>query len=352
MKTRTKKLLFILILVVSIMAIIIAASQIYDILDNEKVIDNNIGGTEGEENKVDKNYGTISQQITIQLYDWNENATGLNIDNYLIWVGNEKNDDIYEIERTVSTTAYNVTNEYIKIKLKFEIDKIVEEGQILSVNYGTWSSLNNDDEKIYNSSQIERTDKYEEDENGIKYIYSGEGIFEINISQKRVAQYGESSTGTFAYGGYYPSLTFYLEGKYADINTSDFSYGENPKISIESNELLQVDTTINNKKLSQYNYEQITAEWEEGKELATIKCSIGEYYDENGNLAISTQNNDLPMLFNIGDLVIPYIAVANGKTEPLSLKLNGTPKVFKVTQIRPYFDGAFWQELTLQEHTK
>ena len=124
---------------------------------------------------------------------------------------------------------------------------------------------------------------------------------------------------------------------------------------IDTNELLQVDTTINDKKLSEYIYEQLTGGWSEGKELATLKCSIGEYYeydvtkdDNKGSLAISTQNNDLPMLFNNGDIVIPYIAIANG-TEPLSIKSNGRPKMFQVTQIRPYFDGAFWQELQLQE---
>ena len=58
------------------------------------------------------------------------------------------------------------------------------------------------------------------------------------------------------------------------------------------------------------------------------------------------------MLFDIGDLVIPYIPTARGGTEPMSIKLDGTPKIFKVTQVRPYFDGACWQELQLQEDSE
>ena len=355
MKTVTKKLLFILILVISIMAIIITANQIYDVLNNEKVIDNNFNGIVCEENKVDKNYGIISQEITIQLYEWNENATGLDINDYLTWVGNEKNDSIYEIERTITTNSYGVISENLKIKLKFGINKIAEEGQIVSVNTGVMQILYAGDNRINVQQSLDLTDKYEEDENGVQYIYSGEGVFEINISSKSVARYVESSPGVFSSGGYYPSLTFYLEGRYADVSQNDVTYGENPKLYIDTNELLQVDTTINEKKLSEYIYEQLTGGWSEGKELATLKCSIGEYYeydvtkdDNKGSLAISTQNNDLPMLFNNGDIVIPYIAIANG-TEPLSIKSNGRPKMFQVTQIRPYFDGAFWQELQLQE---
>ena len=346
-----KKLLFILILVVSIMAIIITASQIYNIIENNKIIDNNIDGIEGDEDKLDDNYGIISQQITIQLYEWNTSATGLNIDDYLTWVGEEKNDDIYEIERDISTTGANVTNEYLKIKLKFNINEIVQEGQIYSVNRGVLTDIRPNNGNIEITTQIDRDDKYEEDENGIKYIYTGNNTFEINISAKRIAQYGESSTGTFAYGWFYPSLTFYLEGKYYKKTTTDYKYGNNYILSIDSNELLQVDTTIDNKKLSQYIYEQITGEWGKGKETATLKCSIGEYYDESGNLAISTKNNDLPMTFNIRDLVIPYIPTARGGTEPMSIRQDGKAKIFQVTQVRPYFDGACWQEIMLQEYT-
>lgn len=359
MKTQTKKLLFILILVVSIMAILIAANQIYDIIENQKVIDNNIKGTEGDEDDLEQNYGVISQQIDIKLYEWNENATGNNINDYLIWVGNEKNDDIYEIERIIETSPSNVVSEYIKIKLKFKVNQLAAQGQIFSVNNGYWSHLLTNNGNIYIASQQENTDKYGEDENGNEYIYTGNDIIEITISKKRVADYALSNEGNFIYGGYYSSLTFYLEGKYYDKTTNNFIYGINPKISIDSNELLQVNTTINGTKLSQYIYEQITQDFGEGKETATIKCSIGEYYqyddtkpDKKGDLAISTQNNDLPMIFDINDAVVPYIATANGQTEPLSLTIDGKPKVFKVTQIRPYFDGAFWQELQLQEKNR
>ena len=146
-------------------------------------------------------------------------------------------------------------------------------------------------------------------------------------------------------------LHFFLEAEYVDIEETPASYGENPKYALESNELLQTTTKAGQIKLSEYNYGQIISEWKDGKEVATLQCSIGEYYDEDGNLAISTQNNDLPMLFNIRDEVIPYIPVAGGGTEPMSKQRDGSPKKFVVTQVRPYFDGAFWQEIQLQELT-
>ena len=55
------------------------------------------------------------------------------------------------------------------------------------------------------------------------------------------------------------------------------------------------------------------------------------------------------MTFSIGDLVIPYIPTARGGTEPMSIRQDGKAKIFQVTQVRPYFDGACWQEIMLQE---
>lgn len=116
----------------------------------------------------------------------------------------------------------------------------------------------------------------------------------------------------------------------------------------ESNELINGKNTYNDNDYS-FLIEQIKNEWQNGKETAEIKCSIGEYYDEEKNLVISTEKNDLPMLFSIGDEVIPYVAGSNNTQIPLSKNQDGTAKKFIVTKIRPNFDGACWQYLTLQE---
>lgn len=366
MKTRTKKLLFILILVISIMAILITASQIYDILDNEKVVDNNISGIDSDENKIEQINGTISNTYSIKLYEWDDSTpSSTELRDYLKYVGDENNNGQIEMHATLTESPRIPTgmiaayHDYISCVIKFKVDKNVKIGKIYSCDSINHQFFLRDKENYtyrktsYSKQVIQR----------YKFDYNGEDIYTVTIDRKPIMTYSQGvdveGNMFFSSGWFFPNITFFLESEYIEPQSNNISYGNNPKISIENNELLQTTTTIDGKKLSQYNYEQITDEWGEGKELATIKCSIGEYYeydeaadDHKGALAISTQNNDLPMIFNIGDLVIPYIAVANGQTEPLSLKLNGTPKVFKVTQIRPYFDGAFWQELTLQEHTK
>lgn len=68
-----------------------------------------------------------------------------------------------------------------------------------------------------------------------------------------------------------------------------------------------------------------------------------------GDIVIINAFEVLPMTFNIGDEVVPMVFDAEGKDVPLSRYKNGTPKVFKVLGVRPYYDGAVWQELSLQE---
>ena len=58
------------------------------------------------------------------------------------------------------------------------------------------------------------------------------------------------------------------------------------------------------------------------------------------------------MCFNEYDQVIPMVFGADGKDKPMSLYLDGTPKVFAVLGTKMYYDGAVWQELSLQEIDK
>lgn len=205
----------------------------------------------------------------------------------------------------------------------------------------------------------------------------------------------------------------------------DASFGdskENP-ISYTGNELFQ------HSNLSEEIAQSILSEYKNGKETAIIKCSIGEYYYDDGNFALSTKrdyydasgvsvgyqdygnyvefwleeqeplpydvivgysvyenglvdttnttiipkgfisvtepleegnqtmwsidkiytNDKIPMTFVEGDVVIPYIMGANGYEEPISAYNDGTAKSFQVVGTNIYYDGAVWQELTLQE---
>jgi hypothetical protein len=56
-----------------------------------------------------------------------------------------------------------------------------------------------------------------------------------------------------------------------------------------------------------------------------------------------------PMSFQIGDQVIPRVYGVDGKDRPMSTYKNGSEKVFQVLGSKIFYDGAVWQELSLQE---
>jgi hypothetical protein len=85
-----------------------------------------------------------------------------------------------------------------------------------------------------------------------------------------------------------------------------------------------------------------------GKETAKIRCSIGEYYDENDNVVISTKTAT-KMLFEHYDQVVPMIKTPLGYDKPMSLTSDDKAKVFEVVGARQFYDGAVWQELTLRD---
>lgn len=98
----------------------------------------------------------------------------------------------------------------------------------------------------------------------------------------------------------------------------------------------------------------LTAEnYAKGKETATIRCSISDYFDfTTKSKVISVDSNR--MAFDLYDEVIPMVYKFNedkGKWEDtaMSLTKDGFPKVFQVLGQKIYYDGAVWQELSLQE---
>lgn len=86
-----------------------------------------------------------------------------------------------------------------------------------------------------------------------------------------------------------------------------------------------------------------------GKETIDVLCSVGEYYDTNGEKVISTQTPK-KMIFELYDKVIPMYRNQYGEDAPVSIAKNYQSKVFSVLKVEPYFDGAVWQKLQLQEY--
>lgn len=144
----------------------------------------------------------------------------------------------------------------------------------------------------------------------------------------------------------YMGNTFGIELSEVKKNIGD---GNSP-FSVDGNELLQDGTTNNKKEISEHIAEEIFSSYRSGKETATILCSISDYYDEKGVLKISSKKGK--MSFHIGDQVIPMVFGADGRDRPMSRYNDGSPKVFNVVGRKMIYDGAVWQELTLQEKTQ
>lgn len=123
------------------------------------------------------------------------------------------------------------------------------------------------------------------------------------------------------------------------------------------NELLQSNTKKyksasdeTGEKIANFLSNKILSKYANGKECAVLLCSIGDYYDVNGQKQISASDNSfLPMTFKIGDNVIPYVFSSSGKDRPMSKNRDGTSKRFRVVGMKIFYDGAVWQEISLQE---
>lgn len=162
-------------------------------------------------------------------------------------------------------------------------------------------------------------------------------------------------TGTFE--DYVPtSIEITVNGDIATLSLSDgsttYGSGENP-YSLNGNELLQDSATTDGIPTKKYLANNVLEQYKNGKETAKILCDISDYYDyETQAKVISIGNDNLPMCFNHGDKVIPMVFGANGKDKPMSFYSDLTPKVFTVVGSDIIYDGAVWQEITLQEVTK
>lgn len=144
-------------------------------------------------------------------------------------------------------------------------------------------------------------------------------------------------------------ITIYGNTIGIDLTDGSVTYGDGDKpFSLEGNELMQNEARANNKVLTKHLASNVLEQYANGKEKATLRCDFANYYDEEGNKVISIDENGFPMGFNVGDEVIPMVYVNSEKDLYMSAK-NGQPKIFEVASVRPYFDGASWQEIEIVE---
>jgi hypothetical protein len=128
----------------------------------------------------------------------------------------------------------------------------------------------------------------------------------------------------------------------------------NKPFSVDGNELMQTSNyyIVENDLAIENSFLKTVQHYSNGKETAVLRCSISDYYTDGGELAISADGkadaSPDQMVFQVGDEVIPMVMGTDGNDRPLSKK-NGAAKVFRVVGVKPYYDGAVWQEISLQE---
>lgn len=172
------------------------------------------------------------------------------------------------------------------------------------------------------------------------YDYSDETfIFDYSTVVKRVDDY------------FLVTETLSLEGTYYSPKSSNISAGDSTalgKYSIPSNELLQVGSKIGALQTPYYQDLMATVlyHYKSGKNTAVIQCSFGDYYDEDGTLAVSPTLDK--MSFDLHDIVIPYIY--RNRETPLSLDKYGNAQKYEIVGIQFTNKGCPWQILSLQEY--
>lgn len=122
--------------------------------------------------------------------------------------------------------------------------------------------------------------------------------------------------------------------------------------SVDGNELMQTSNYYQSTDTNAITraFTETQTDYAKGNETATIRCSISDYYDFNsGDKVLSIDNSTGKMSFKMYDRVIPMVYGADGKDRPMSSYQDGKGKVFQVLGSKIYYDGAVWQELSLQE---
>lgn len=123
--------------------------------------------------------------------------------------------------------------------------------------------------------------------------------------------------------------------KVSTINSNEFFQSYQGTADLDENENFPYGTCYKGEDFIQMLSDKIIADYQNGKETATIRCSVDESL----------------RIYDIGDEVIPMVYGEDGQDRPMSLYKDGNEKVFRVVGTKFIYDGAVWQELTLQEVT-
>lgn len=145
-------------------------------------------------------------------------------------------------------------------------------------------------------------------------------------------------------------------GEKSTATIKAFSTTHSPAIE-STNGYITINKVYRSAISTTYEYfEKTKTNYSKGIEAAIIRCDISDYYEYNetsdnfkGEKVIAIDNSTNKMSFKMYDQVIPMVYGADGKDRPISIYQDGTPKIFQVLGTNIFYDGAVWQELSLQE---
>ena len=329
------------------MAIIIPSNKIFSI-SNDKVIDNQIKSVRVDVNDTDIKRHTIS-------FDWDGQIPLLTSD---------------FVERTAKITEIKIRPNLVFYEIKELYD---QNGFVTGLQYNQLQSGYQQPKEYF----VIKNPTIPSDPLSAKYYKVFEQWFAYPSSSSltnsilyfgltdnlRANAYIDEPNMVAGMKGFYftsLSIVMTLEGTKKDYEQITEEYGEEDSdktFHYEGNELFQTTNThsqyTDDNKLTLHKYisDIILEQYESGKETMTLRCSFSDYFYNDGIIAIKIDDaeNKYYANFEIGNTVIPMVKSSDGFDHPISQKIDGSAKEFRVVGTRCIYDGAVWQELTLQE---
>lgn len=332
------------------MAIIkIPSSNIYRTDSSSMLIaQNKIEQAEISVNDLNKENGNVlTKEYTITYWQEKEDGTGVD------YVGDNSN--LNEFIFTKTASLLGVTAAFmVSAPAKFRIGQIIEfQEDILGYVLGytvvrkqhRMTVQSNGEDNIYWNRTVSSNSKilYDEDTNSFKYRLETDTINDNSVVVIATTLGGDVN--------YLMSETITIQGEYYSTKEILLKYGNSTlnDFSLPTNELVQQGNNIDGEELSNSVLQNVVRRYQNGKEAVTLKCSVGKYYDTDGNLVICPEDESYPAVIEKYDVVEPYVFTNRGEV-PLSTKADGTAKQFQVIGVDFSYKGVVWQELTLQEY--
>lgn len=115
-------------------------------------------------------------------------------------------------------------------------------------------------------------------------------------------------------------------------------------ISVSRNQFIKDKMTYNDVDGIIQLWANVADAYRNGKAYVRFVSSLGDFYDENGEKVISTDSSD-KMMLDIYDEIVVMKSGKHNADESIMFDSNGKSKIYSVVSVKPYFDGALWQEV-------